>query len=437
MGCKKKCCRKSCCVVCPTGAVGPAGPTGAAPPLTVTGNSGQVNFNTGNINLLGRGGIINTALSAVSMDNADYRNYTPYVVGPQGPSLVGNDPSEYATIQAAINQAVVDGAMNNAKLFVFIKPGTYTEDLTLNAGVELYSDPLQGAIVVGTHTINSIVGDRFVIQNVVFRQALGAQIFNITTSGGGSSNVVFINSQIQQTDPNTTGVIINSPAAADVAQIAMLQTSLVGAGPGAAQPAIMSIGDGQLNMDLFSCGVNRAYIIIASNAVNGIFPYSGNLFRVKSCNLANNHITSDIQNTNAIIQGSTINNNNFTTIPFLSVGAGLYQLIGNSIQNAQIAANNTLDTDTEIWAISNTIFTDSGIVPIELTDDVDLYAQNNIFDVAVGANWLNGLGANSTYFRQGFVINTVGPVSAGTNSFRGGVGSSITGAITITDVTLA
>jgi len=57
-----------------------------------------------------------------------YYSLTPYIVG-------SDSHSQYSTIQAAINQAVTDGASNTNLLNIYIKPGTYTEDLTLSDGI--------------------------------------------------------------------------------------------------------------------------------------------------------------------------------------------------------------------------------------------------------------------------------------------------------------
>lgn len=55
---------------------------------------------------------------------------SPYIVGTTG-------TSDFLTIQAAINQAVTDGASSSSQANIYIKPGTYTEDLTLADGINL------------------------------------------------------------------------------------------------------------------------------------------------------------------------------------------------------------------------------------------------------------------------------------------------------------
>jgi hypothetical protein len=57
-----------------------------------------------------------------------YYSLTPYIVG-------ADSHSQYSTIQAAINQAITDGASNSNLLNIYIKPGTYTEDLNLSDGI--------------------------------------------------------------------------------------------------------------------------------------------------------------------------------------------------------------------------------------------------------------------------------------------------------------
>ena len=53
------------------------------------------------------------------------------------PYIVGSTGSDFTTIQAAINQAVTDGASHLHPKNIYIKPGTYTENITLADGIAL------------------------------------------------------------------------------------------------------------------------------------------------------------------------------------------------------------------------------------------------------------------------------------------------------------
>ncbi len=54
---------------------------------------------------------------------------SPYIVGPTS--------SDFSTIQAAISAAITAGASDSNPANIYIKPGTYTEDLTAQAGIRL------------------------------------------------------------------------------------------------------------------------------------------------------------------------------------------------------------------------------------------------------------------------------------------------------------
>jgi len=87
-----------------------------------------------------------------------------YRVGPVGTGMF------FTSIQAAITQAVADGFTDNSNpATIEIYPGTYTEDLTLNAGVHLKG---MGAIRNGTDVV--------VVGTVTLTLAAGALATNIT-----------------------------------------------------------------------------------------------------------------------------------------------------------------------------------------------------------------------------------------------------------------
>lgn len=79
---------------------------------------------------------------ANSITAKDLRNITKYVVDPTGAE------TEYQTIQAALDEANTNGG--NA--LVVVRPGTYTENLTLYDSVHLQGANEQATIIIGTHT---------------------------------------------------------------------------------------------------------------------------------------------------------------------------------------------------------------------------------------------------------------------------------------------
>jgi hypothetical protein len=59
-----------------------------------------------------------------------YYSITPYIVG-------SDSHAQYTTISSAITQAVSDGASNTVQKNIYIKPGTYTESVALQPGINL------------------------------------------------------------------------------------------------------------------------------------------------------------------------------------------------------------------------------------------------------------------------------------------------------------
>ena len=86
-----------------------------------------------------------------------------------------NSAGPLATIQAAINMAQADGATSA----IFIRPGTYTEDLTLYAGIDLVGSSEGQVIINGTHTLP--VAGLFTAVNCFFSSA--TDIFNQADAG--------------------------------------------------------------------------------------------------------------------------------------------------------------------------------------------------------------------------------------------------------------
>lgn len=130
------------------------------------------------------------------------RFFSPYVVDP---STTFGTRGEYSTIQAAINAANLAGGGT-----VFIRQGTYTEDLTLQPNVDLAGIPVDGrasavgatnlVTIDGSHTLSSAgtvgisnidfvstVSDTFTINNAAGNSFLGLKYCSINSSGGISN----------------------------------------------------------------------------------------------------------------------------------------------------------------------------------------------------------------------------------------------------------
>lgn len=87
----------------------------------------------GVLTVVGSGGVTTSgAGSTVTIDGSGISSVSlsPYIVGTTG-------SSDFSTISAAITQAVLDGASATSPANIYIKPGTYNENLTLVDGINL------------------------------------------------------------------------------------------------------------------------------------------------------------------------------------------------------------------------------------------------------------------------------------------------------------
>lgn len=119
---------------------------------------------------------------------------SPYIVGTAG-------VNDFATIQGAINQAVTDGHASGNPANVYIKPGTYVEDLALADGVNL----------IGFTPSNIANGNPSVTINgsMTFSSTGAVQINNVILSASAAalytSNGAFINCSITFYNCQLTG----------------------------------------------------------------------------------------------------------------------------------------------------------------------------------------------------------------------------------------
>lgn len=100
----------------------------------------------------------------------------------------GNDTSgtgaaekPYLTVQYAI-----DSASSGTTVFIF--PGTYTENITLKAGVSLTSPVKFGVYIIGN--VSSVFTGTVVCDGIIFQSSTGV---TITFSGTGSQNLQLVN----------------------------------------------------------------------------------------------------------------------------------------------------------------------------------------------------------------------------------------------------
>ena len=152
---------------------------------------------------------------------------TNYIyVGKGGSDTAGDGSANipYLTVQKAINEA-------SAGTTLFIFPGTYSENITFKAGVNLTSSAILGVYITGNHTANFT--GTVIVQNIVLNSATGN---TLTFSGTGNKNLQFYNSSIN----STSGYGINWTNTNSSSKINFLNCTLNVSTSGASAKAIYS-----------------------------------------------------------------------------------------------------------------------------------------------------------------------------------------------------
>lgn len=110
---------------------------------------------------------------------------TPFIVGP-----VLGDGCNYDTIQSAIDDCFAAGGG-----VVGIRPGTYTENLTLRNNVELFGFDVDGRLpsllshvaIIGNHTFAVAGGFAAQLSQYINFSAVAGDVFTISATGGGQA----------------------------------------------------------------------------------------------------------------------------------------------------------------------------------------------------------------------------------------------------------
>jgi len=130
-----------------------------------------------------------------------YSLVTNYIyVGKQGSDTTGNGSVEkpYLTVSKAITMAT-------SGTTVFIWPGTYTENLTLKAGVNLVGPSKFSVTIVGS-VIASLTGTVY-LEKIVFRSSTGKVL---TVSGNTAENIQALMCNFESTTGNANDAIYYS-----------------------------------------------------------------------------------------------------------------------------------------------------------------------------------------------------------------------------------
>jgi hypothetical protein len=149
---------------------------------------------------------------------ADQTWQTQYVVDA---STTDGLKGTFTTIQSAIDQAVLDGALPSAPRKIFVRPGLYVEDLTIPGGIIIEGDSNSqisysfiidlnnfATVIQGTHDYSSpLNGGAAFITNITFINNGNNRIFNIT---GNGARLVFNECNLYSTSASSEVFVTNS-----------------------------------------------------------------------------------------------------------------------------------------------------------------------------------------------------------------------------------
>lgn len=184
-----------------------------AGPNSVTLTADDTNSLTDNsFNLFGqKAGTVPVMDTLVAAGNFYFENNaweTQYIVDI---STTAGLKGTFTTIQAALNQAVIDGMTFNSPRQIYIRPGTYTENLTIPGGAYFTSGGLQTdptaipayTTISGNHTLADIC--LFGSNGVQWQSAAG----DMFTAGATFTSMIASNSEFYNAG---TGQILNAPS---------------------------------------------------------------------------------------------------------------------------------------------------------------------------------------------------------------------------------
>ncbi len=288
------------------------------------------------------------------------------------PYIVGATLSDFTTISAAITQAVADGASNANEINIYIKPGTYTENVTLADGVNLLGMDyrpssnesigvlhLLGVELVGTITVPSSVNCK--VNNINVVPASGNPGFNVTSTVSGLVQLSGCRARV------TNEAVINSNGANNLSSFFLInncELSAVGTGTfldiSSATGCTLTIDalDSSLSGDASVNGISDATLTLSASNTTMNFALSGsgsslsNIFPVNGSTWTTNRVAPLIT---GLLNGSHIE------ASYSTLAAGGVNLIDAA--NAQViltycnADTTIISKQTDHWG---TIVPDTG-----------------------------------------------------------------------------
>lgn len=303
-------------------------------------------------------------MGSQTLPSGTFYSITPYIVGP-------DVNSQYSTIQAAINQAITDGASDSTPKNIYVKPGTYTETLTGAAGIRIIGLSIPAVDTPNTNPNLSVIwvgvctwaSGAMEFENIRTGYAGSGNIFTIPASGklvltgcqlnnpGSAGNIIVdggsaANLYMQNCQPgNNVGQLINSSHTGFVAYI---NDSSLAAGGG-----LTTVGGtwtlNNVTMDAFwIMGNTEAYSV----TFNGGSFVSGGQFRSSANSQSGNVLKCNYVNFNYGGSGTAIQNGTVSTLIInecsgnpgtvvddsSSAGGNTILFLGGSFQSANLAS---------------------------------------------------------------------------------------------------
>ena len=275
---------------------------------------------------------------------------TPYIVD-------SNDAggNSYTTIQSAINQAVIDGASVTSPKFIYVRFGSYIEDLSIPPGVKIIGSSDQFTVLTtqqvyiqGNHTCDDV---NFVFfQNIFFNNTLtdGTPLF----TNNGSSITYGLNNCVLQSSSGA-GVFFDLVSAG--IENRFYKCTFGGTigedsftGSGTTNFSLCIFTDGQFNTSA-NLYFHECVNVFDISSTGNIFGYQSNFMQISgtgNVELYNCIVQVPITNTGNLkyqnlggISSTGIYDSNPTLIPVKSSSGNIYSAIRS-------ATNISLSSDT-------------------------------------------------------------------------------------------